>query len=479
MTPRRSTIAAAVAGRRARPRGRVVEEHLAAIDAREAEIHAFNLVLPTRPGPRPTPIDAAGRRRRGPRPAGRRAGRAEGQPLHPRRPHHLLVEDPRGLAPALRRHRRRAARRRRRHRRRQDQPRRVRHGQLHRELGVRPHPQPARPHPGARRLARRQRRRGRRRLRAARARLRHRRLDPPARRAVRRRRREAHLRRGSAATAWSPSPRRSTRSARSPPPSPTPRCCSRSSPATTRATPRRSPSRRRRSLDVLDEGVDGLRIGLVTELMRRGHRPRRRRPRAGRRRGARAPPAPRSARSSVPAAIYGLSAYYLIAPAEASSNLARYDGVRYGLRVDAATTGEMIRRHPHRRLRRRGEAPHHARHLRPVGRLLRRLLRQGAEGPHADHPRLRRRLRAVRPAAVADLADHRVRARRQDRRPADDVPERRVHDPVQPGRPPGDVGAVRRRRRRPARRRAGARPGARRGHDVPGRRRARGGRPWR
>src|SRR5262249_18501348 len=36
---------------------------------------------------------------------------------------------------------------------------------------------------------------------------------------------------------------------------------------------------------------------------------------------------------NVPAAVYGLSAYYLIAPAEASSNLARYDGVRYGLRV--------------------------------------------------------------------------------------------------------------------------------------------------
>jgi aspartyl-tRNA(Asn)/glutamyl-tRNA(Gln) amidotransferase subunit A len=45
--------------------------------------------------------------------------------------------------------------------------------------------------------------------------------------------------------------------------------------------------------------------------------------------------------ASVPAAVYGLSAYYLIAPAEASSNLARYDGVRYGLRVDAPTTAEM------------------------------------------------------------------------------------------------------------------------------------------
>jgi aspartyl-tRNA(Asn)/glutamyl-tRNA(Gln) amidotransferase subunit A len=38
--------------------------------------------------------------------------------------------------------------------------------------------------------------------------------------------------------------------------------------------------------------------------------------------------------TSVPACVYGLSAYYLIAPAEASSNLARYDGVRYGLRVE-------------------------------------------------------------------------------------------------------------------------------------------------
>jgi aspartyl-tRNA(Asn)/glutamyl-tRNA(Gln) amidotransferase subunit A len=45
----------------------------------------------------------------------------------------------------------------------------------------------------------------------------------------------------------------------------------------------------------------------------------------------------------VPAFGYGLTAYYLIAPAEASSNLARYDGVRYGLRVEGADVEEMMR----------------------------------------------------------------------------------------------------------------------------------------
>jgi aspartyl-tRNA(Asn)/glutamyl-tRNA(Gln) amidotransferase subunit A len=38
----------------------------------------------------------------------------------------------------------------------------------------------------------------------------------------------------------------------------------------------------------------------------------------------------------LPHAPHALSAYYLIAPAEASANLARFDGVRYGLRVDGA-----------------------------------------------------------------------------------------------------------------------------------------------
>ncbi|MFZ1063376.1 MAG: Asp-tRNA(Asn)/Glu-tRNA(Gln) amidotransferase subunit GatA [Acidimicrobiales bacterium] len=44
---------------------------------------------------------------------------------------------------------------------------------------------------------------------------------------------------------------------------------------------------------------------------------------------------------SIPEFRLGLSAYYVLAPAEASSNLARYDGVRYGLRVDASDVTAM------------------------------------------------------------------------------------------------------------------------------------------
>jgi aspartyl-tRNA(Asn)/glutamyl-tRNA(Gln) amidotransferase subunit A len=91
----------------------------------------------------------------------------------------------------------------------------------------------------------------------------------------------------------------------------------------------------------LDEGVDGLRVGVVSELINaEGIAP----DVVNRVRQAADSLAAVGAKVdevSVPAVIHGLSAYYLIAPAEASSNLARYDGVRYGLRKPGRDILEM------------------------------------------------------------------------------------------------------------------------------------------
>jgi aspartyl-tRNA(Asn)/glutamyl-tRNA(Gln) amidotransferase subunit A len=82
---------------------------------------------------------------------------------------------------------------------------------------------------------------------------------------------------------------------------------------------------------VLNQGVEGLRIGIINEMMGEGISPMtQQRVRAAAElftaNGAKVEEV------SVPASSFGISAYYVIAPAEASSNLARYDGVRYGIR---------------------------------------------------------------------------------------------------------------------------------------------------
>ena len=98
-----------------------------------------------------------------------------------------------------------------------------------------------------------------------------------------------------------------------------------------------------RTLDALREDLHGLRIGVVKEFTTRT-----------------LPPAVAEVYAaayrdlerlgatlvevSLPTADYGLATYYLIAPAECSSNLARFDGVRYGLRVDGADVTEMYER---------------------------------------------------------------------------------------------------------------------------------------
>ena len=89
----------------------------------------------------------------------------------------------------------------------------------------------------------------------------------------------------------------------------------------------------------LAEGVEGVRIGVVRELTEGVDAGVERRVRAAA--DALADAGAKVDETSLPAAMLGLSAYYLIAPAEASSNLARYDGVRYGLRVDGPDVTAM------------------------------------------------------------------------------------------------------------------------------------------
>ncbi|MDQ1375498.1 MAG: aspartyl-tRNA(Asn)/glutamyl-tRNA(Gln) amidotransferase subunit, partial [Actinomycetota bacterium] len=89
----------------------------------------------------------------------------------------------------------------------------------------------------------------------------------------------------------------------------------------------------------IGDGVEGIRVGIIRELMD-GIDPDVM-ARLNEAAEALSAAGAKVEEASVPAAIYGLSAYYLIAPAEASSNLARYDGVRYGLRAEAADITEM------------------------------------------------------------------------------------------------------------------------------------------
>ena len=93
----------------------------------------------------------------------------------------------------------------------------------------------------------------------------------------------------------------------------------------------------------LDRGVAGLRIGIVSELSGEGI--------DGEVAAAFRTMIDKLADAgavisevSLPACREALSAYYLIAPAECSANLARFDGVRYGRRLDGETTEVMMAR---------------------------------------------------------------------------------------------------------------------------------------
>ena len=175
---------------------------------------------------------------------------------------------------------------------------------------------------------------------------------------------------------------------------------------------------------------------------------------------------------SLPHTKYALPAYYIVAPAEASSNLARYDGVRYGLRVPGKDIVDM-----YEKTRAAG-----------FGREVKRRIMigtyvlsagyydayylQAQKVRNADQARLRERVRRRRRRHPdAGHAVGRLRRRRpgHGRRPGEDVPERHLHRDGEHGRPAGHRRAGRARRQGPAARPAAHRPAVRRGDAVPGR----------
>ena len=91
----------------------------------------------------------------------------------------------------------------------------------------------------------------------------------------------------------------------------------------------------------LGRGVEGLRVGVVAELAAAPGIAADVSARTRQAADALAAAGATVEEVSVPAAVYGLSAYYLIAPAEASSNLSRYDGVRYGVRASGAEVTDI------------------------------------------------------------------------------------------------------------------------------------------
>ncbi len=97
-------------------------------------------------------------------------------------------------------------------------------------------------------------------------------------------------------------------------------------------------------LGTIDQGVSGLTVGIPREYFGEGIDPGVRRAVQGGIAGLQAAGA-KALEVSLPHTPYAVAAYYIIAPAEASSNLARYDGVKYGFRArGAANLLDMYKR---------------------------------------------------------------------------------------------------------------------------------------
>ena len=201
----------------------------------------------------------------------------------------------------------------------------------------------------------------------------------------------------------------------------------------------------------LEAGASGLRVGVVSEMMGEGIDPSVREvvERVARRleeQGAEV------GEAHLPHQEYSLPAYYIIAPAEVSSNLARFDGVRYGLRAPADGVHEM-----YRKTREEG-----------FGDEVKRRIMLGTYALSSGYydayyaqaqkvrtrviERLPRRLLPLRRPPLTDLAHGGVRDRGEGGRPAGYVLLGYLLHPRQPSRNPGNKRSRRPLRRSPRRR---------------------------
>ena len=157
---------------------------------------------------------------------------------------------------------------------------------------------------------------------------------------------------------------------------------------------------------------------------------------------------------SLPHTKYALPAYYIVAPAEASSNLARYDGVRYGLRVPGKDIVDMYEKTRAagfgREVKRRimigtyvlSAGYYDAYYLQ--AQKVRTLIKRDFENVFDDGI-------DVDPDAGDAVGGLRHRRRGHGRRSGEDVPQRHLHGDGEHGRPAGHRRSGRPRRRRACR----------------------------
>ena len=182
----------------------------------------------------------------------------------------------------------------------------------------------------------------------------------------------------------------------------TPPCCSRPCPASTRATPPASTARCRSTSAELGQPLKGLRVGIIREFFGEGLDPKvekcvRDAIELLQREGAVIKDV------SLPSLPLSVPTYYVVAPAECSSNLSRFDGVRFGHRCEQPkdlldlykrSRGEGFGAEVKRRIMT-------GTYVLSAG-LLRRVLHQGPAVPRADRRRLRAGVRGRRRGAEPD-----------------------------------------------------------------------------